>query len=153
LPVSPISNTLLEAGGSKFLKISRRPLPEWRSCTAQSSRPMCFLARNRTGGSVVRCPRHWGRGIRRRASAFAPKRTSTSCTVTCPHLGVKRTCIVALLESAFDPKRTWAAAFNLCVWVVRVWIEQLPAIDFVVGNGLLALRRHQPINELLAEIL
>src|SRR5262245_43582594 len=88
-------------------------------------------------------------------SAFGGKADMTVCgsPLSWSLLGVKRTWPFALHMSAFDPKRTLAAAFNLCVWVVRVWIEQLLAIDFVVGNGLLALRRHQPINELLAEIL
>src|SRR5262249_12551396 len=59
----------------------------------------------------------------------------------------------ALHMSAFDPKRTSGAIFNLCVWIVGVRVEQLLATDFVVGDGPLALGRHQPINEPLAETL
>jgi hypothetical protein len=37
--------------------------------------------------------------------------------------------------------------------VVGVRIEQLLAIDLVVGDRLLPFRRHQPVDELLAELL
>ena len=37
--------------------------------------------------------------------------------------------------------------------VAGIWVEQLLAVDLIVGDRLLAFRRHQPIDELLAEVL
>src|SRR6476660_9213023 len=55
--------------------------------------------------------------------------------------------------AAFDPKRTSAPVLDSRVWVFGVWVKQLLAINLVAGDGLLALRRYQPIDELLSEIL
>src|SRR5262249_43077238 len=72
--------------------------------------------------------------------------------------GAKRTSLFAAQMCAFDPKRTLVR--RGCrgigrlsrVGIVCVRKKQLLAVDLVAGDGLLALRRPQRVDELLSEV-